>query len=90
MNKAELIDHLASETKLMKSECERILDSTLDQIKKSVKRSEDVTLVGFGTFTKAKRKARMGRNPQTGEEIKVPATVVPKFRAGKVFKEYLN
>ncbi len=90
MNKAQLVEQLASELNLKKSECERVLDSTLENIKRAIKKSDDVTLVGFGTFTRAKRKARTGRNPQTGEEIKVPASIVPKFRAGKAFKEYLN
>ena len=71
MNKAQLVEQLASEMEITKADCERILDSTLEAVKKSVKKGEDVTLVGFGTFTRSKRKARMGRNPQTGEAIKV-------------------
>ena len=59
-------------------------------VKKSVKKGEDVTLIGFGTFTKSKRKARLGRNPQTGKEIKIPAMTVPKFRAGREFKDALR
>lgn len=90
MNKAQLVEQLASELSITKADCERVLDSTLDSIRKSVKKGEDVTLVGFGTFTRAKRKARTGRNPQTGEAIKIPAAVVPKFRVGKAFKEFLN
>lgn len=90
MNKAQLVEQLASEIEITKADCERVLDSTLDLIKKSVKKGDDVTLVGFGTFTRSKRKARMGRNPQTGEAIKVPACTVPKFRPGKAFKEFLN
>jgi DNA-binding protein HU-beta len=90
MNKAQLVEQLASQMDLTKADCERVIDSTIETIKKAVKKGEDVTLVGFGTFTKAKRKARMGRNPQTGEAIKVPASTVPKFRAGKAFKEFLN
>ena len=62
------------------------MNSSLELIKKSVKKGDDVTLVGFGTFTKSKRKARAGRNPQTGKEIRIPAMTVPKFRAGKEFK----
>jgi len=58
----------------------------IDTVKKSVKKGDDVTLIGFGTFTKSKRKARMGRNPQTGKEIKIPAMSVPKFRPGSEFK----
>lgn len=90
MNKAQLVEHLASEVKITKADCERVLDSTLENIKKTVKKGDDVTLVGFGTFTRSKRKARTARNPQTGELIKVPASTVPKFRAGKDFKESLN
>ncbi len=90
MNKAQLVEHLASEVNLTKADCERVIDSTIETIKKRVKKGEDVTLVGFGTFTRSKRKARMGRNPQTGEAIKVAACTVPKFRAGKAFKEFLN
>ena len=67
-----------------------ILNACLDTIKKSVKKGDDVTLIGFGTFTKSKRKARMGRNPQTGKEIKIPAMTVPKFRAGREFKDALK
>jgi len=90
MNKAQLVEQLAGDMNLTKADCERILDNTIEIIKKSVKKGDDVTLVGFGTFTRAKRKARTGRNPQTGEAIKVPACTVPKFRPGKAFKEYLN
>ena len=59
-------------------------------IKKAIKKDEDVKLVGFGTFTKSKRKARTGRNPQTGAEIKIPASNIPKFKPGKEFKELIN
>ncbi len=90
MNKAQLVEQLASDMEITKADCERVLDSTIEIIKKSVKKGEDVTLVGFGTFTRAKRKARNGRNPQTGESIKIPASTVPKFRPGKAFKDYLN
>jgi DNA-binding protein HU-beta len=90
MNKAQLVEQLASEMNLTKADCERVLDGTIEAIKKSVKKGDDVTLVGFGTFTRAKRKARTGRNPQTGEAIKIPASTVPKFRPGKAFKDYLN
>jgi DNA-binding protein HU-beta len=86
MNKNQLIEAIANSTQLTKVDAENALNATIDTIKKSVKKGDDVTLVGFGTFTKAKRKARMGRNPQTGKEIKIPAMNVPKFRAGKEFK----
>jgi DNA-binding protein HU-beta len=87
MNKTQLVDGLSQQTQLTKTTVEEVINATLDMIKKSVKKGEDVTLVGFGTFTKAKRKARSGRNPQTGKEIKIPAMTVPRFRPGKEFKE---
>lgn len=90
MNKQELIEKLASETKLSKTQCEAVLNATFDHIRKAVKKGDDVKLVGFGTFTKTKRKARMGRNPQTGKEIKIPASWAPKFRPGSEFKSLLN
>jgi DNA-binding protein HU-beta len=86
MNKAQLIEKIASETNVSKTQAEAILDCTVDIIKKTVKKGDDVKLVGFGTFTKAKRKARTGRNPQTGKAIKIPAAWTPKFRAGSEFK----
>lgn len=87
MNKSQLVESVAEQTKLTKTNIEETLNTALDLIKKSVKKGDDVTLVGFGTFTKSKRKARMGRNPQTGKEIKIPAMTVPRFRPGKEFKE---
>jgi DNA-binding protein HU-beta len=90
MNKAELIEMLSAETKLTKAQTERMLDATLEVIKKTVKKGDEVKLVGFGTFTKAKRKARMGRNPQTGKSIKIPAAWYPKFRPGAEFKDIVR
>jgi DNA-binding protein HU-beta len=87
MNKAELIENVAKLAKVTKVDAENILNATIDTIKKSVKKGDDVTLIGFGTFTKSKRKARTGRNPQTGKEIKIPAMNVPKFRPGREFKD---
>ena len=86
MNKAQLVEQVSKATELTKTDVESVLNSSLELIKKSVKKGDDVTLVGFGTFTKSKRKARAGRNPQTGKEIRIPAMTVPKFRAGKEFK----
>ena len=86
MNKAQLIDRVATETKSSKAQAETMLDCFVDTIKKAVKKGDDVKLVGFGTFTKAKRKARIGRNPQTGKAIKIPAAWSPKFRPGAEFK----
>jgi DNA-binding protein HU-beta len=90
MNKAELIETIAGETKMTKAQAERFLDTTLECIKKNVKKGDEVKLVGFGTFTKAKRKARMGRNPQTGKSIKIPAAWYPKFRPGAEFKSIVR
>jgi DNA-binding protein HU-beta len=90
MNKAQLIEAVAKQAKVTKVDAEQVLNTALDTIKKSVKKGEDVTLIGFGTFTKSKRKARIGRNPQTGKEIKIPAMTVPKFRAGREFKDALR
>ncbi len=90
MNKAELIEIVAKGTKLTKAQVERTLDSTLDTIKRSLKKGDDVKLVGFGTFAKAKRKSRKGRNPQTGKTITIPACNFPKFRAGREFKQLVR
>jgi DNA-binding protein HU-beta len=90
MNKAQLIEKLAMEAKVSKTQAENILDCTIETIKKAVKKGDDVKLVGFGTFTKAKRKARTGRNPQTGKAIKIPAAWAPKFRAGAEFKQMVK
>lgn len=90
MNKAELIELIAGECKITKAQTERMLDTTIEAIKKTVKKGDEVKLVGFGTFTKAKRKARMGRNPQTGKAIKIPAMSYPKFRPGAEFKDIVR
>ena len=90
MNKAQLIEKVATETGMTKAQTERMLDSTFDIIRKSVKKGDDVKLVGFGTFAKSKRKARTGRNPQTGKAIKIPAAWYPKFRPGAEFKALLR
>ena len=90
MNKAQLIEKIATETKFSKAQCENIVDCFMTNVKKSVKKGDDVKLVGFGTFTKAKRKARTGRNPQTGKAIKIPASWAPKFRAGSEFKSMVK
>ncbi len=90
MNKAQLIEKIAEESKMTKADSERMLDVTLELIKKNIKKGDDVKLVGFGTFTKAKRKARTGRNPQTGKAIKIPAAWFPKFRPGSEFKNLVR
>jgi len=84
MNKGELISAVAKDTKLSKADAERAVNSVLDNIKQSTKKG--VQLIGFGSFTVAKRKARKGRNPQTGEVIKIKASKTVKFRPGTAFK----
>lgn len=90
MNKTELVDAVAGETGKTKSDVKDILDALTDQIIKAVKDGGEVALIGFGTFKSAKRAARNGRNPATGAEIKIPASIQPKFVAGKLFKDALN
>lgn len=86
MNKAELIAKVAAETNITKTQAEEVLHAAFTNIKANVRKGADVRIVGFGTFTKMKRKARVGRNPQTGQAIKIPATWTPKFKAGAEFK----
>jgi nucleoid DNA-binding protein len=86
MNKAQLIDEVAKVT-CSKKEAEMALDATLAAIQKALKKGDAVTLVGFGTFGVSKRKARIGRNPQTGEALKIAAKKVPVFKAGKGLKD---
>ncbi|MBA4389320.1 MAG: DNA-binding protein HU [Syntrophus sp. (in: bacteria)] len=87
MTKAELISKMASGAEISKAKAGKALEAFLDGVKGSLKKEERVTLVGFGTFSVSKRKARKGRNPRTGKEIKIPARKVPKFTAGKALKE---
>lgn len=86
MNKNELINNVAQETGLSKADASRAVDAFVEITKRALSRKDDVTLVGFGTFTTSRRSARTGRNPQTGATIQIPATVVPKFKAGKTLK----
>jgi DNA-binding protein HU-beta len=90
MNKQQLIDKIAEERNLTKTKTEAILNTFFDTIKKSVKKGDDVKIVGFGTFTKTKHKARTGRNPQNGTQIKIPAGWYPKFRSGTEFRKSLK
>jgi DNA-binding protein HU-beta len=90
MTKAELIEKIAAGAGLSKADAARALDSTLDSIKAALKKGQKVTLVGFGTFGVSKRKARIGRNPRTGQEIKIPAAKTPKFTSGKALKDALK
>lgn len=82
MNKAELIDAIATTAKITKADAQRALDATIDNVTKALKKGDKVSLVGFGTFSVAKRAGRMGRNPQTGKAIKIAAKKVAKFKAG--------
>ncbi len=90
MTKAELVAQIAQQAGLTKTDAQKALDATLNTIKKALKKNQKVTLVGFGTFSVSKRKARKGRNPRTGEEIKIPATKVPKFTPGKALKDAIK
>ena len=90
MTKAELIEQVAKDAKLTKADVTRALDSMISAIIKTTKAGQKVTLVGFGTFAVTARKAREGRNPRTGDVIKIPAAKIPKFVAGKAFKEAVN
>ena len=82
MNKAELIEAMASGSKLTKADAGRALDAFLDATTKALKKGDKLTLVGFGTFSVTKRPARTGRNPKTGKAIKIAAKKVAKFKAG--------
>jgi len=90
MNKAELIDAIASGSKLTKADAGRALDATIEAINKALKKGDRIGLVGFGSFTVAKRSARIGRNPQTGKEIKIAAKKVVKFKAGADLASTVN
>lgn len=90
MNKTELIEAMAKEASLSKKDATAALDAFTGVVSKELKKKGKVQLIGFGTFETAKRAARTGKNPQTGEAIKIPATVVPKFKAGKGLKDLVN
>ncbi len=90
MNKMQLIEAIANEADVTKATAASCLDAFINAVTKTLKKKGEVRLVGFGTFATTKRKATTGRNPQTGAEIKIPASVQPKFKAGKALKEALN
>ncbi|HNS86366.1 MAG TPA: HU family DNA-binding protein [Parvularculaceae bacterium] len=90
MNKNEFIDRVADLSNMSKADATRAVDAVFDAITSALKKGDDVRLVGFGTFSAAKRKAREGRNPRTGETIQIPASTQPKFTAGKGLKDALN
>ena len=90
MNKSELIDSIAETAEMTKADAGRALDAVVSVVTKALKKGDSVTLVGFGTFEVRKRGARTGRNPRTGEEIKIKASRNPAFKAGKALKDAVN
>ena len=90
MNKTELVEAIATKTGLKKKDAEAALAATIDTVVAAVKKGDKVQLVGFGTFERKARKARTGRNPATGDTIKIKASKYPAFTAGKAFKDAVN
>ena len=90
MNKSELVDHVAEQADISRKDAGAAVDAMLDGIIATLKKGDDVRLTGFGTFGVSERAARDGRNPRTGETIKIKASKSPKFSAGKAFKDGLN
>jgi DNA-binding protein HU-beta len=90
MNKSELIDKIANDAGITKAAAQRAIESIIEGIGGTLRKGERTTLVGFGTFTVSKRKARTGRNPQTGATIEIPAKKSVRFRAGKELEDLLN
>ncbi|MBD1371632.1 HU family DNA-binding protein [Hazenella sp. IB182357] len=90
MNKTELINQVAEATEMTKKDASRSVEAVLDAITDALKQGDKVQLIGFGNFEVKERQARKGRNPQTGEEIDIPASKVPSFKAGKQLKEEVN
>jgi DNA-binding protein HU-beta len=90
MNKAELVDAISAETRLTKADAGRAIDGAINAITRALKKGDRVALVGFGSFTVAKRSARTGRNPKTGKAIQIKAKKVAKFRAGNELAKAVN
>jgi len=90
VNKNDLVAAVANNTGLSKADTAKAVDSVFEAITKSLKKGNEVRLVGFGTFIVAHRAASEGRNPRTGEKIKIPASKQPKFKAGKALKDSVN
>ena len=90
MNKSEMVEAIAKQADLPKTKAEAALKAFIETTKKTLKKGGEVQLIGFGTFCVAKRSARTGRNPQTGETIEIAAAKAPKFRAGKSLKDAVN
>ncbi len=90
MNKTELVDAVAAKSELKKVDAKKAVEAVLDAIKEALVKDDAVQLIGFGTFKVSKRAARQGRNPRTGETIKIPASKVPSFSAGSALKDAVN
>lgn len=90
MNKADFIGAIAGAAELSKADAGRAVDAAIEVIKKALKKGDSVSLVGFGTFQVRKRAARQGRNPRTGQTIKIKASKIPSFKAGKALKDAVN
>jgi DNA-binding protein HU-beta len=90
LNKKELIDSVTASTGESRRSVAGVIDATIDQIQKSVKKGDKVTIPGFGTFSRRARSARTARNPRTGESIKVKASKVPAFKPGAGFKQFVS
>ena len=90
MTKAEIIEKMEKDADIPKAAAKKALESFIDSVKKTLKKGNRVTLVGFGTFSVSRRASRRGRNPRTGETIKIKAYKAPKFTAGKAFKGALK
>ena len=90
MNKSQLVTKVATASGLTKADAERAIEATFKSIASSLKKGEEVRLIGFGTFAVVNRAATTGRNPRTGQPLKIPATRLPKFRAGKSLKEAVS
>jgi DNA-binding protein HU-beta len=90
MNKTELVAAIADKAEISKKDAEKALKAFIDVVAEELKKGEKIQLVGFGTFEVAERAARTGRNPQTGEEMKIEASKAPKFKAGKALKDIVN
>ena len=90
MNRGEFVAAIADQSGLTKADADRALEAMFKVVKKALKSGDTVSLVGFGTFSVAKRKASTGRNPRTGEPMKIKASSQPKFKAGKGLKDAVN
>lgn len=90
MNKSELIDAIAASADIPKAQATRALDAVIESVTNALKQDDQVSLVGFGTFSVKTRNARSGRNPKTGETIEIPAAKIPAFKPGKALKDACN